>query len=77
MLLFCGRTCSDKRDCEDVCIGEGDLQTKVPWERHAIRANEYDKALQRASAFISENPFFVVSMQPSYINPGRKMVKLG
>ena len=58
-------------------IGEGDLQTKVPTERRAFGANEPDKALQRASAFISENPFFVVTMQPSYINPGRKMVKLG
>ncbi|XVF17770.1 hypothetical protein REPUB_Repub10bG0152100 [Reevesia pubescens] len=66
-------TYKNKRDSEDVSIGEGNLQTKVPRERHAFGANEYDRALQRASAFTSENPFFVVTMQPSYINPGRKM----
>ncbi|XVF15647.1 hypothetical protein REPUB_Repub09cG0172500 [Reevesia pubescens] len=63
----------NKRDCEDVSSGEGDLQAKVPRERHAFGANEYDKILQRASDFTSENPFFMVTMQPSYINPGRKM----
>ncbi|XP_022740304.1 B3 domain-containing protein LOC_Os12g40080-like isoform X2 [Durio zibethinus] len=35
------------------------LQTKVPRERHAFGANEYDKALQRASSFTLDNPFFV------------------
>ncbi|KAK6258455.1 hypothetical protein SCA6_012929 [Theobroma cacao] len=62
-----------KRDCEDVSSGEGYLKTKVPRGRHAFGDNENATALQRASAFKSENFFFVVEMQPSYINPGRKL----
>lgn len=66
------QTDNDQRDSEDVS-GEKDQQTKVPRERSAFGAKEYDKALQRACNFKSDNPFFVVAMQPSYINPGRKM----
>ncbi|XVF59517.1 hypothetical protein PTKIN_Ptkin07bG0282200 [Pterospermum kingtungense] len=65
-------TDKNKKDSEDVS-GEGDQQTRVPRERRAFGAKEYDKALQRACTFISDNPFFVAAMQPSYINPGRKM----
>ncbi|GMJ07957.1 REPRODUCTIVE MERISTEM 39, REDUCED VERNALIZATION RESPONSE 1 [Hibiscus trionum] len=51
-------------DCEDLPNGEEDLQTEVPG---------YANALLRARAFKSENPFFLVTMQPSYIEPGRKI----
>ncbi|KAK8674024.1 hypothetical protein V6N13_112330 [Hibiscus sabdariffa] len=69
-----GRTLSDGNDCEDLSNCEEDLQTKVPGDALAFGASElYAKARLRASAFKSENPFFLVTMQPYYINPGRKM----
>ncbi|XVE82718.1 hypothetical protein DITRI_Ditri16bG0028500 [Diplodiscus trichospermus] len=55
-------TDKNDRDSENVSTG-----------RRTFGANEYDKALQKAYGFRSQNPFFVVTMQPSYINPGRKM----
>ncbi|TYH37960.1 hypothetical protein ES332_D12G077100v1 [Gossypium tomentosum] len=63
----------NEKDWEDESTSEDDMQTKVPRDEHAFGVIEYDKALQRASSFRSENPFFLVIMQPSYINPGRKM----
>ncbi|KAG8474659.1 hypothetical protein CXB51_031176 [Gossypium anomalum] len=63
----------NRKDCEDASTDEEGLQTKVPRDGRAFGAIEYDKALQRAFSFESENPFFLVTMQPSYINPGRKM----
>ncbi|KAK8321054.1 hypothetical protein V6Z11_A12G077200 [Gossypium hirsutum] len=63
----------NEKDWEDESTREEDMQTKVPRDEHAFGVIEYDKALQRASSFRSENPFFLVIMQPSYINPGRKM----
>ncbi|KAK8717525.1 hypothetical protein V6N13_044790 [Hibiscus sabdariffa] len=65
---------TDENDCEDLSNCEEDLQTKVTGDALAFGASElYAKARLRASSFKSENPFFLVTMQPSYINPGRKM----
>ncbi|KAK9038800.1 hypothetical protein V6N11_023653 [Hibiscus sabdariffa] len=65
---------TDENDCEDLSNCEEDLQTEVPGDALAFGASElYAKARLRASAFKSENPFFLVTMQPYYINPGRKM----
>ncbi|KAA8547270.1 hypothetical protein F0562_003866 [Nyssa sinensis] len=37
-------------------------------KRKLVMANEKVRALQRANAFKSENPFFMVFMQPSYVS---------
>ncbi|GMI68864.1 hypothetical protein HRI_000555700 [Hibiscus trionum] len=65
---------TDENDSEDLSNGEEDLQTKVHGDALAFGASElYANARLRANAFKSENPFFLVTMQPSYINSGRKM----
>ncbi|KAK8653763.1 hypothetical protein V6N13_127747 [Hibiscus sabdariffa] len=68
----------NKKECEDLSSDEEDLQSEVSGDELAFGASElYAKALLRASAFKSENPFFIVTMQPSYIevrrNCGPKM----
>ncbi|XP_038722812.1 B3 domain-containing protein Os11g0197600-like isoform X2 [Tripterygium wilfordii] len=41
--------------------------------KETLKSNEKVKAFQRASAFQSENPYFMVVMQPSYVNPGGRL----
>ncbi|MBA0592068.1 hypothetical protein Gorai_009055, partial [Gossypium raimondii] len=38
-----------------------------------LQAGEKAKALQRASGFKSQNPFFTVAMQPSYVSNGYRL----
>lgn len=40
---------------------------------NTFRGERKAEALERAEAFKSTNPFGIVAMQPSYVNPGRKI----
>ena len=42
--------------------------------RQRLTDNEKTRALERASAFNSENPFFMVVLQLSYVNGGGSLV---
>ena len=41
---------------------------------HRLSTSEKDRALHRARAFESKNPFIMIVMQPSYIHPGKGLV---
>ncbi|KAF2318738.1 hypothetical protein GH714_010399 [Hevea brasiliensis] len=47
---------------------------RIIGRKRRLRAKEKTEALRRASTnFKSENPFFLIAMQPSYVHPGEKM----
>ncbi|OMP02100.1 hypothetical protein COLO4_11357 [Corchorus olitorius] len=71
------KTTSDKNeiDCKDASSDEGYPHSKVVRGRLKFGGKQNSVPLQRAAAFKSDKPYFVVEIQPSYIDPGRKMVE--
>ncbi|KAF2318751.1 hypothetical protein GH714_010467 [Hevea brasiliensis] len=70
--------CPERQDEGNRVFGGISAQKQTPGRiigrKRRLRAKEKTEALRRASTnFKSENPFFLIAMQPSYVHPGEKM----
>ncbi|KAF2318753.1 hypothetical protein GH714_010472 [Hevea brasiliensis] len=73
-----GLHCPERQDEGNRVFGGISAHKQTPGRiigrKRRLGAKEKTEALRRASTnFKSENPFFLIAMQPSYVHPGEKM----
>ncbi|XP_059639686.1 B3 domain-containing transcription factor VRN1-like [Cornus florida] len=66
-----------KKECTgDTVAKTRHMHTKVPERRQSITVDEKFRALQRAKAYKSDDPFIVKFMQPSYVDQNSLTIPL-
>uniref|UniRef100_A0A2N9FQS4 TF-B3 domain-containing protein n=1 Tax=Fagus sylvatica TaxID=28930 RepID=A0A2N9FQS4_FAGSY len=61
---------------ECIAVAKRCPKSEVIERMHRLSTSEKDRALHRARAFESKNPFLMIVMQPSYIHPGKTLVAI-